>query len=266
MTKSSSPPGGTPSSTRFGDREVRLAQRCLGDALLDLGRLDLGGERLGPLEQRRAVLAPRRERRTCRASSARRAARRRARRRRGVPASAASSASTSVSSAPRSRCEARTRSGSSRTTFRSITALNPTDERPVGASFIRRSCRRTGVHFAALRVRGRGHLLPRPRRDHHGPGLRLHQRLPRHRQRDGHVHRHRRAAAQGRCADLRSPQHRRRVPVDRGRQDDLGRPRRRRQGHAGGHLRRADRRRPVESRDLAVRTALVVVARPVRRA
>ena len=105
-----------------GDLQVRVAQRGVGGALGLLGLLHLGGQRLGPLEDGGALLRARRLDRLGRRLLLRRAGRRRGLTASRRAASAASSASTRDSSAPRARWLARTRSGFSRTSRRSITS------------------------------------------------------------------------------------------------------------------------------------------------
>ncbi len=99
---------------------IAARQSCLGLGLGGLGRLHLGGERLGPRQQRLLLLALAPAGSACRAASARPAAPRTRRSPPRLASSAASAASTTSSDSPRLAWAARTRSGSSRRTRGSI--------------------------------------------------------------------------------------------------------------------------------------------------
>ncbi|CAA9511982.1 MAG: Probable low-affinity inorganic phosphate transporter, partial [uncultured Solirubrobacteraceae bacterium] len=96
-------------------------------------------------------------------------------------------------------------------------------------------------------------------------GLRLHQRVPRHRQRGGDVDLHPRDAAADRGDHGRGAQLRRRLHLARSGGDRRHRHRRRGAGHADHRLRGTDRRDRLESRHLVVRTSLLLVACADRR-
>ena len=114
--------GGHAVDDHVGDRHVRCGEGLFGLGLLGLGGLDPVGELLG---LRRAAPAARRAmpcRPACWPPSARRAGCRRRRSRPGGRCRRCSSASTRPGSSPRARCDARTASGFSRSSLRSITA------------------------------------------------------------------------------------------------------------------------------------------------
>src|SRR5580693_9410613 len=104
------PSGGYPVQNDVRDRHVCSGERRLGFGLAGFCGFNLLGEFLGPRQLRRAAFC------SARSASAAEIADRRA-------ASAVNKASTSAGSSPRLSCERRTASGSSRSSFRSITAL-----------------------------------------------------------------------------------------------------------------------------------------------
>ncbi len=107
-------------------------------------------------------------------------------------------------------------------------------------------------------------------RRRHRPRFRFHQRLPRHRQRHGHLDRYRGAQTPCRGDTVRDSQPGRRVPVGRGGGDRCQgnrQPHRHRRAGVADHRLRGPRRwHLVESRDLAARHSVEFVARPLRRA
>ena len=110
------------------------------------------------------------------------------------------------------------------------------------------------------------HVADRPRRRRDSAGLRLHQRVPRHRERDGHVDRDRGARAAHRRRRGGRAEPRRSLPLGGGRQDHLRWAGRRGADHAHGGLRGARRSDPVEPGHVDVRAAVELVARADRRA
>ena len=122
--------------------------------------------------------------------------------------------------------------------------------------------RRSAARSDARHVSRRHHRRAGRRRRRQ---LRLHQRLPRHRQRDGDDDRHRGAAAESRGRDRRGPQLRRRLHLALGRRDGRRRDRRIGRDHPGRRPRRADRRDQLEPRDLVVRDPVLLVPRADRR-
>ena len=123
-------------------------------------------------------------------------------------------------------------------------------------------CPRTAP--ASSRTRGT-HVHGRDRGRPDRARVRLHQRLPRHGQRDGHLDRDRRAQTSGRRRPGRRAEPRRRLPVGTGRADHLQRSRRRGPHHPRSDLRRPGRGDPLEPGDLAAGPAVQLVARTVRR-
>ena len=115
-----------------------------------------------------------------------------------------------------------------------------------GAATARAGCRRAQLRPARPRHRDRG-------------VVRLHQRFPRHGQRDGDLDRHRRPEAAGGRRALRRAQPRGGVPVGVGGRDDRQRDSRVGQRHAADHLRRPARRHRVERLHLVRRDALELV-------
>ncbi len=107
----------------------------------------------------------------------------------------------------------------------------------------------------------------RPRDPHrlHGRRLRLHERLPRHGERDGDDHRHARASAPHRRRPGGRAEPRRRLPLGRGRRHDRKRHRQPDHGHGPGDLRRPRRRDPLERDHVVPGHPVVVVARARRR-
>ena len=108
--------------------------------------------------------------------------------------------------------------------------------RHAGSASIPHASRRTGI------IEGVTFMLLARRRP--GDRLRLHQRLPRHRERDRHLRRHAGAPPAVRAAHGGRVQLHRRVRRDRGRQDDRRRPRRRADHHAGRGRPRCSARSP----------------------
>ena len=96
-------------------------------------------------------------------------------------------------------------------------------------------------------------------------GLRLHERVSRHGERDGDDDRHGGAAAQGGRRDRGDPELRRGVHLPEGGRDDRRRDRRRGSDHADRRVRRSDRGDLLEPHDVVVRVAVVVLARTDRR-
>ena len=100
---------------------------------------------------------------------------------------------------------------------------------------------------------------------HHRTGIRLHQRVPRHRQRHGDLHRQWRAGTQGCRRIVRRAQLGGRLHVHRCRGHHRQGPRRGQRRHTGTGVRRIGRRHRLEPAHLALRYPLEFLARADRR-
>ena len=126
-TKSSSPPRGTSSNTRLGRAFISSSKVAPDVVRLGLGRLHLHGQLPGAGQHGGLLVALGTRRPACRAPSAPRAGSRRTRSPSAATRPQLTSSSTSSTDSPRASWERRTRSGSVRSSFGSITesSLSP---------------------------------------------------------------------------------------------------------------------------------------------